>query len=252
MHKYREALRTISQVKTRSTRFRRRTKRAVKSLCSKRLISQRCEVGFQLAVFGFQRVGRKYQETSRGIPQHCAKWLRNHFAAKGWFRSRAKSAFSLELLHFNSESCTVWSIGLLTSWASKRHIVCINLTPGSAPKVSDMTIIKNASWQIFLSFPSLHSGFAYGKGLKSFGSSCFWALHCFAMDSKDLSSISDCFGDQITHKNTNTYTIWLEMIAKVLNILIGLKGNNYYSKEFKRVNYKLYNSTFWVVINYSS
>ena len=38
------------------------------------------------------------------------------------------------------------------------------------------------------------------------------------------------------------------MIAKVLNMLIGLKGNNYYSKVFKRVNYKLSNTTFWVVI----
>nr|CAN75804.1 hypothetical protein VITISV_029356 [Vitis vinifera] len=37
-------------------RFRRHTKRAAKSLRSKRLISQRCEVGFQLAVFGFQRL----------------------------------------------------------------------------------------------------------------------------------------------------------------------------------------------------
>ena len=30
---------------------------------------------------------------------------------------------------------------------------------------------------------------------------------------------------------------------------IELKGNNYYSRVFKRVNYKLQNSTFWVVIN---
>ena len=75
--------------------------------------------------------------------------------------------------------------------------------------------------------------------LQSFGSSCFWVFHCFAMDSKELSSILDCFGDQITNKNTKTYIIWLEMIAKVLNMLIGLKGNNYYSKVFKRVNYKL-------------
>ena len=73
---------------------------------------------------------------------------------------------------------------------------------------------------------------------------------CFVMDSKELSSILDCFGDQITNKNTKTYTIWLELIAKVLNMLIGLKGNNYYSKVFKRVNYKLWNSTFWVVINF--
>ena len=68
------------------------------------------------------------------------------------------------------------------------------------------------------------------------------------MDSKELSSILDCFGDQITNKNTKTYTIWLETIAKVLNMLIELKGNNYYSKVFKRVNYKLSNNTFWVVI----
>ena len=68
------------------------------------------------------------------------------------------------------------------------------------------------------------------------------------MDSKELSSISDFFGDQITIKNTKTYTIWLETIAKVLNMLIGLKGNNYYLKVFKRVNYKLSNSPFWVVI----
>ena len=31
-------------------------------------------------------------------------------------------------------------------------------------------------------------------------------------------------------------------------MLIELKGSNYYSKVFKRGNYKLWNSTFWVVI----
>ena len=68
------------------------------------------------------------------------------------------------------------------------------------------------------------------------------------MDSIELSLILDCFGDQNTIKNTKTYTIWLEIIAKVLNMLIELKCNNYYSKMFKRVNYKLQNNTFWVVI----
>ena len=68
------------------------------------------------------------------------------------------------------------------------------------------------------------------------------------MDSIELSLILDCFSDQITIKNTKTYTIWLETIAKVLNMLIELKGNNYYSKVFKRVNYKLSKNTFWVVI----
>ena len=53
-------------------------------------------------------------------------------------------------------------------------------------------------------------------------------------------------------KNTKTYTIWLELIARVLNMLIGLKCNNYCSKVFKRVNYKLWTSTFWVVISHHS
>ena len=104
-------------------------------------------------------------------------------------------------------------------------------------------------YDIPIAYPySLHSGFAYGKGLQSFGSSCFWAFHCFAMDSKELSSISDCFGDQKAIKTPKLNTIWLELIARVLNMPIGLKGNNYYSKVFKRVNYKLWNNTFWVVI----
>ena len=49
-------------------------------------------------------------------------------------------------------------------------------------------------------------------------------------------------------KTPKLNTIWLELIARVFNMLIGLKGDNYYSKVFKRFNYKLSNSTFWVVI----
>ena len=59
-----------------------------------------------------------------------------------------------------------------------------------------------------------------------------------------FSSISDCFGDQKAIKTPKLNTILLELIARALNMLIGLKGNNYYSKVFKRVNYKLSNSTF--------
>ena len=61
-------------------------------------------------------------------------------------------------------------------------------------------------------------------------------------------SFLDCFGDQKAIKTPKLNTIWLELIARVLNMLIGLKGNKYYSKVFERVNYKLSNSTFWVVI----
>ena len=92
-------------------------------------------------------------------------------------------------------------------------------------------------------FYSLRSRSAYGKGIQSFGSSCFWAFHCFVMDSKELSSFSNCFGDKKTIKTPKLNTIWLELIARVLNMLIGLKGDNYYSKVFIRVNYKLWNNT---------
>ena len=59
------------------------------------------------------------------------------------------------------------------------------------------------------------------------------------MDSIEFSSILDCFGDKKAIKTPKFNTIWLEMIARVLNMPIELKGNNYYSKEFKRVIYKL-------------
>nr|CAN66895.1 hypothetical protein VITISV_041857 [Vitis vinifera] len=66
-----------SKVKTRSARFRRHTKRTEKSLRSKRLISQRCEVSFQFAMFGFQRVANigKLQEEFHNTMQ-------NGFASK--------------------------------------------------------------------------------------------------------------------------------------------------------------------------
>ena len=60
------------------------------------------------------------------------------------------------------------------------------------------------------------------------------------MDSKELSSISDCFGDQKAIKTPKLNTFFLlELIARVLNMPIELKGDNYYSKVFRRVNYKL-------------
>ena len=71
-----------------------------------------------------------------------------------------------------------------------------------------------------------------------------------AMDSKELSSILDCFGDKKAIKTPKLNTIWLELIARAFSMPIELKGDNYYSKVFKRVNYKLWNNTFWVVINH--
>ena len=46
---------------------------------------------------------------------------------------------------------------------------------------------------------------------------------CFSMDSKELSSISDCFGDQKAIKTLKINAICLELIARVLNMLIGFK-----------------------------
>ena len=50
-------------------------------------------------------------------------------------------------------------------------------------------------------------------------------------------------------KHQNLTHFLLELIVRVLNMPIELKGDNYYSKVFRRVNYKLWNSTFWVVIS---
>ncbi|RVW33136.1 Retrovirus-related Pol polyprotein from transposon opus [Vitis vinifera] len=138
--KYREALGTISQVQTRSARFRRCTKRAAKSLRSKRLISQRCEVVFQLVVFGFHRDGKLQGEIHSTVQKGCE------------IISQQKGDFAA--------LCKI----LLSAWSDRLAMA----TSGSAPKVADMTVIKNASWQISLCFSSLHSGFAYGKGLQSF------------------------------------------------------------------------------------
>ena len=103
-----------------------------------------------------------------------------------------------------------------------------------------------SSWILHVSFLSLFSLLALmiyfwqrTIKLQSLGFSCKWASNCFSMDSKKLSSILDCFGDKKLSKTPKLNTIWLETIARVLNMPIELKGNNYYSKVFKRVNYKL-------------
>ncbi|RVW30051.1 hypothetical protein CK203_113448 [Vitis vinifera] len=57
-----------------SVRFRRHTKRAAKSLRSKRLILQRCEVDFQLAMLSFQRVtyiGQLQEEFHNTVQKGC-------------------------------------------------------------------------------------------------------------------------------------------------------------------------------------
>ena len=61
-------------------------------------------------------------------------------------------------------------------------------------------------------------------------------------------SFLNCFAEHKAIKKHQNLTQLLETIARVPNMLIELKGNNYYSKVLKRANYKLQNSMFWVVI----
>ena len=142
------------------------------------------------------------------------------FATKGWFHS---------LRNWPSAWCD-WLPMALTPWFQlrikhrlKRWITDFPSfeTTYSIHKLSSRKCSKSAwkllfSWMLPVRFLSLFSLFAFMIclwkriiKLQSFGSSCYWASHCFAMDSKELSSILDCFGDQITNKNTKTYTIWL-------------------------------------------
>ena len=131
-------------------------------------------------------VGRKYLEALKRILQACkmaakfASW-RSPFRSHHLMISRPKADFVaceiglqlgvigfqwLYLLHFNSDSCTIWSVGLLTSQASKRHIVWMNWASKSALKVSNSCYpLEFFMLDFSLCFPSLHSWFAYGKGL---------------------------------------------------------------------------------------
>ena len=74
----------------------------------------------------------------------------------------------------------------------ERHIACINWTSGSTPKVAEMTVIKNASWQIFSLLPLL--AFRILLMAKDFKASKLW-LFMF------LSFPLLCHGFQITLLN---------------------------------------------------
>ena len=98
---------------------------------------------------------------------------------------------------------------------------------------------------------SLHPRLALTKGYKapkrSFFMNLSFNLLCHELY-KDLPHSWIALVVKKLSKTLNFNTIWLEMIARVLSMPIELKGNNYYSKVFKRVNCKLSKSTFWVVI----
>ena len=174
-----------------SARFRRHTKRAAKSLRSKKLISQRCKVGFQLAVLSFQRVAYigKLQEEFHSTVQKGCEIISQQ---KGDFTTLCKllpSAWSDWLVMAVTPSFQLRIAYRLKHWIF--DFLSFETTY-SMHKLDFRKCSKSgwhdyhqeyASWQISLCFLSLHSGFTYGKGLQSFGSSCFWASNCFAKDS---------------------------------------------------------------------
>ena len=100
-------------MKTRSARFRRRTKRAAKSLRSKRLFSQGCEVGFHLEVLNFQLVayiGQLQEEIHHTVQKGCeiTSQQKGDFATlckmlpsarSAWLAMTATSSFQLQIAH---------------------------------------------------------------------------------------------------------------------------------------------------------
>ena len=111
------------------------------------------------------------------------------------------SSFQLWFMH-----CL--KIGLLTSQASKWHIVCIKSTPGSAGNVSYncyyLGFLHVRFFSLFFLLAFLIWFWQRTTKLQSLDSSCKWASIFFAMDYTKISFILDCFGDQKAIKNTKT------------------------------------------------
>ena len=99
----------------------------------------------------------------RRTPVHCAKWLRNSRSKRlisqlcknlpsTWSDLLAMAitpSFQLQIVHRLKH----WIVDFLSF---ERHIACINWTSESAPKVAEMTVIKNAScWFLFASPPCI-------------------------------------------------------------------------------------------------
>ena len=93
-----------------------------------------------------------------------------------------------------------------------------------------------------LCFSCFHPRLALAKGYEvpkiSFFRNLSFNLLCHELY-KDLPHSWIALVIKKLSKTPKLNTIWLETIARVLNMPIELKGNNYYSKVFKRVDYKL-------------
>ena len=151
-----------------------------------------------------------------------------HFAAKGWFHSdhlviwqpkadlaAAKLAFSLVWLASNGSNFFISTSIHVRFEALDSYFRSFETTYSiheiDSKKCSKCVQQLLSSWILHVRFLSLFSLLAFMIcfwqriiKLQSLGSSCKWASNCFAMDSIELSSILDCFGDQNTIKNTKT------------------------------------------------
>ena len=104
--KYREALRTISQVKTRSARFRRRSKRAAKWFRSaaKLAFSLRCSAS------NVSQISGNFRRNSTALCKIAAKWFRSkrvisqlckilHSTWSDWLPMAVTPSFQLRIVH---------------------------------------------------------------------------------------------------------------------------------------------------------
>ena len=186
-------------------------------------------------------VGRKYLEALRSISQahkmavkfrKRAIWLQNDFTAKGWFHSLRNwpSAWCDRLPMALTSSFQLWFMHRLKRWITDflSFETTYSMHQMGSSKCSKSVQQLMSTWILHVAFilAFMICFWQRTTKLKSLNSSCKRASNCFAMDSIELSLILDCFGNQITIKSTKTYTIWLETITKVLNMLIELKGNN--------------------------
>ena len=91
-------------------------------------------------------------------------------------------------------------------------------------------------------FSSLHPRLALAKGYEAPKFSFFMNLNFNLLCHELYKGLPHSWIALVIKKLWKTpklNTNWLETIARVLNMPIELKCNNYYSKVFKRVNYKL-------------
>ena len=166
-------------------------------------------------------------------------WCENFRIKERWceihFQFGAVAFKWLYLLHFNSDLHTVWSIGLLTSWASKWYIVSIQWTLQSP-----------------LNLPCSCYPFEFRIACEDFAMPCEIAS-CWIFLSDFLPCISWLSWKPIAKGCTNLPHSWLASMIKnlpktpklaknlletfvtVLNVPIELKGINYYSKVSKIV-----------------